>query len=232
VLADIVRLEADRYRPVAGDSDLVEAVQVLARAHESLVWVWQRHVLQLRSVLRDSFPAALAVFGEDLHDWDALAVLGEASSAAQASRLRISQVEAALRRVGRQRNVRAVAERILSALRTPQLGQPAVVGTAYAAHPAGLVGILSAFNAQIAVLEAELADYFGRHPDAEILLSQSGLGVVLAARVLGEFGDDPDRYPEPAAARTIAVYADRTWKSGWSLSHRRLSRTVATLDRT
>jgi transposase len=84
VLADIVRLEADRHRPVAGDSPLVEGIQVLARAHQSLVWARQRHVLQLRAALRESFPAALLAFGEDLHDRDALAVLGRAPSATQA----------------------------------------------------------------------------------------------------------------------------------------------------
>ncbi|MBM7494016.1 hypothetical protein JOD64_005238 [Micromonospora luteifusca] len=214
VLADIVRLEADRHRPVAGDSRLVEAVQVLARAHQSLVWARQRHVLQLRAVLRQAFPAASVAFGEDLHDRDALAVLAKAPSAAQARKLRVSQVEAALRRAGRQRNVPAVADRILSALRTPQLNQPAVVSDAYAAHTAGLVGIIGAFNTQIVALEAQLTDYLGRHPDAKILMSQPGLGTVLAARVLGEFGDDPHRYPDARSRKNYAGTSPITRASG------------------
>ena len=43
-------------------------------------------------------------------------------------------------------------------------------------------------------MEGQVEAYFGRHPDAEIYLSQPGLGAVLGARVLAEFGDDPHRY--------------------------------------
>ena len=42
------------------------------------------------------------------------------------------------------------------------------------------------------------------HPDAEIYASQPGLGVVLAARVLGEFGDDPHRYTDAKARKNYA----------------------------
>ena len=38
VLADLVRTDAHNHRVVAGDSDHVQAVQVLARAHQALVW--------------------------------------------------------------------------------------------------------------------------------------------------------------------------------------------------
>ena len=59
ILADLVRLDRDRHRPLAGDSDLAEAVKVVARTHQSLIWDRQRHVLRLRSALREFFPAAL-----------------------------------------------------------------------------------------------------------------------------------------------------------------------------
>jgi hypothetical protein len=72
------------------------------------------------------------------------------------------------------------------------------------AHICGLVAILSTFNAQIAVLEADLADHLGQNPGAEILLSQPGPGVVMAARVLGDFGDDPDRYADAKSRRDYA----------------------------
>jgi hypothetical protein len=36
--------------------------------------------------------------------------------------------------------------------------------------------------------------HFSKHPDAKVYLSQPGLGVVLSARVLAEFGDDAKRY--------------------------------------
>jgi transposase len=53
VLAEIVRLDRDHHRPVAGDSDLVDAVKLLARAHQTAAWERTRQVLRLRSTLRE-----------------------------------------------------------------------------------------------------------------------------------------------------------------------------------
>jgi transposase len=63
VLADLVRIDRHNHRQVAGDSPLVEAVKVLARAHQSLIWARQRHVNALRSALREFYPGALAALG-------------------------------------------------------------------------------------------------------------------------------------------------------------------------
>ena len=74
VLADLVRTDRHNHRPVAGDSDLAEAVKVLARAHQSMIWSRHRQTNQLRSTLREFYPAALDAF-DDLASGDALAVL-------------------------------------------------------------------------------------------------------------------------------------------------------------
>ena len=74
VLAEIVRLDRAHHRPVAADSELGEAMKLVARAHQSMIWDRTRHVLRLRSVLREYFPAALQAFG-DLHAPDALELL-------------------------------------------------------------------------------------------------------------------------------------------------------------
>ena len=66
VLADLVRTDRHNHRQVAGDSPLVEAVKVLARAHQSLVWSRQRHANALRSALREFYPGALAALGAQL----------------------------------------------------------------------------------------------------------------------------------------------------------------------
>jgi Transposase len=75
VLADLVRTDRHTHRPVAGDSELAEAVKVLARTHQSLFWTRQRQLNQLPSLLRECYPGALAAFGGDLGGRDALAVL-------------------------------------------------------------------------------------------------------------------------------------------------------------
>ncbi len=56
VLADLVRLDRAAHRPVAGDSDLAEAVELLAPAHQTAVWERTRHLLRLRLGLRTLSP--------------------------------------------------------------------------------------------------------------------------------------------------------------------------------
>src|SRR3712207_5877660 len=192
VLAEIVRLDREHHRPMAGDSALAEHLKVLTRTHQSMIWSRQRQTNALRSMLRDFYPAALAAFGEDLAGRDALAILALAPSPEAGRRLSQSKITAALRRAGRQRNLQATAERIQAALRAPQPeAHPGVVG-AYAAAVRSLVAVIAELVTQTEVLRAEVEAGFGRHPDAEIYLSQPGLGPILGARVLAEFGDDPD----------------------------------------
>ena len=62
LLAEIVRLDRAHHRPVAGDTEEAEAIKLVARTHQSLIWDRTRHVLRLRSALRDFFPAALQAF--------------------------------------------------------------------------------------------------------------------------------------------------------------------------
>src|SRR5258708_13102745 len=69
-------------------------------------------------------------------------------------------------------------------------------------------------NAQMAILEEELTKSFELHPDAELYLSLPGLGFVLGARVIGEFGDDPNRYLDAKGRRAYSGMAPITKASG------------------
>jgi transposase len=53
VLAEIVRLDRAHHRPIAVDSTLSQAMKLVARSHQSLIWERTRHVLRLRSTLRE-----------------------------------------------------------------------------------------------------------------------------------------------------------------------------------
>src|SRR6202158_3487844 len=86
LLADLVRTDRHNHRSVAGDSLDAEAIKVLARAHQSLIWARTRHTNMLRSALRESSPAALVAF-EDLAHGDALGVLDRAPTPAQGAAL-------------------------------------------------------------------------------------------------------------------------------------------------
>ncbi|GGM57170.1 IS110 family transposase [Longimycelium tulufanense] len=211
-LADMVRTDAHQLRPVAGDSAEAEAIKVVARAHKTLIWERTRHSQRLRHALRDYFPAALEAF-TDLAALDTLLLLGKAPDPVSAARLTIPQISKALQRA-RRRNIAEKATAIQAALRSEQLSQPAVVTTAYAASVRAQVAILTTLNEQIKTLQGEVEAHFGRHPDAEIILSQPGLGMILGARVLAEFGDDPDRYTSAKARKNYAGTSPITRASG------------------
>ena len=213
VLADLVRTDRHNHRPIAGDSDSAEAIKVLARAHQNLIWARTRHTNGLRSALREYYPAALEAF-EDLADRDALAILGRAPTPADAGRLSLSKIRSALKAAGRQRNLDTRALQIQEMLRTEQLSAPAAVSAAFGASTRAAVGIIAELNRQISELEAELATHFETHPDADIYRSLPGLGVILGARVLGEFGDDPNRYTDAKSRKNYAGTSPLTIASG------------------
>jgi transposase len=213
LLADLVRTDRHNHRSIAGDSADAEAIKVLARAHQSLIWERTRHTNRLRNALREYYPAALAAF-DDLAHGDALGVLDRAPTPAQGAHLPLTAIQSALKRGGRQRNIAARAREIKAALRTEQLAAPAPLAAAFAATTGAAVGIIGELNRQISELETSLATHFEEHPDADIYRSLPGLGVVLGARVLGEFGDDPNRYTDAKSRRNYAGTSPLTVASG------------------
>jgi transposase len=212
ILADMVRTDAHQLRPVAADSPEAEAIKVLARAHKTLIWERTRHVLRLRHALREYFPAALEAF-DDLDAPDTLELLGKAPDPASAAKLNRSQIRAALKHA-RRRDVDTKTTRIQAALRGEQLGRDAVITGAYAATTRSIVAVLGALDEQVKTLQGQVEEHFGRHPDAEIILSQPGMGPILGARVLAEFGDASGRYADAKARKNYAGTSPITRASG------------------
>jgi len=212
MLTDMVRTDSHQLRAVAGDSADAEGIKVLARTHKTLIWERTRQVQRLRHQLREYFPAALAAF-EDLDAGDTLELLAKAPDPARAARLTRAQVSAALKRA-RRRGIPDKATAILAALRGEQLGQPPAVTAAYAVTVRSLIAVITVLNEQVKTLGEEVGAHFGQHPDAEIYRSQPGMGAILGARVLGEFGDDPHRYADGKARRNYAATSPITRASG------------------
>jgi transposase len=213
VLADLARTDGHLHRPIAGDSELGEAIKVLARGHQSLIWARQRQANQLRSTLREFYPAALEAFGE-FAGRDALAVLAVAPTPTLGRQLSRAKIASALRRGGRQRRVDGRAVEIQAMLRTEQLEAPTLIADAMGATVSAIVAVLIELNNQIAKLETTLAERFDQHPDAKIIRSLPGLGMTLGARVLGEFGDDPNRYADTKSRKNYSGMSPITRASG------------------
>jgi transposase len=212
MLADMVRTDSHQLRPAAGDSPQAAGIKVVARTHKTLIWERTRQVQRLRHQLREYFPAALAAF-EDLDAPDALELLAKAPDPARAAKLTRAQVAAALKRA-RRRTIADKTTVILAALRSDQLGQPAALTAAYAATARALIAVIATLNEQVKALEEQVREHFGRHPDAEIYRSQPGMGAILGARVLAEFGDAPCRYRDGKARRNYAATSPLTRASG------------------
>jgi transposase len=215
-LADMVRTRRHQLRQVAADSEVAEAVKVVARAHQTLIWERTRHMLRLRAALRDYFPAALQAYQAlTLTGADTLELLAKAPTPAAAAKLTRAQISAALKRA-RRHDIPDKAAAIWQALRTEHLGQAEIVNTAYAATVRATIAVLQTLNAEIRTLEGQVEAHFGRHPDAEVYLSRPGIGVILGARVLAEFGDASGRYADARSRKNYAGTAPITRQSGKS----------------
>jgi transposase len=213
-LADVVRTDAHQLRLVAADSEQARAVKVVARAHKTLIWERNRQVQRLRHHLLDYFPAAPDAYGDlGLASADVLELLARAPDPASAAKLTTAQIDAALRRA-RRRDRAGKTAAIKAALRGPQLAAPAAVTAASAAVTRSLTALITTLAEQIKTLEGQVGEHFHAHPDAEIILSQPGLGPILGARVLAEFGDDPHRYASAKARKNYAATSPITRQSG------------------
>ncbi|MFD5463877.1 IS110 family transposase [Kitasatospora sp. NPDC127059] len=212
MLADMVRTDSHQLRPISGDTADAEAVKVVTRTHKTLIWERTRTTQRLRHALLDYFPAALEAF-DDLDAPDVLELLAKAPDPVVAAKLTTTQISAALKRA-RRRNIADQAAKIQAVLRAKHLGQPAAVTAACSDSVRALVALLVTLNEQVNFLHGQVEDYFGRHPNAEIIRSQPGLGPILGARILAEFGDDPHRYASAKARKNYAGTSPITRASG------------------
>ena len=214
-LADMGRTRRHQMRELAADSDIAEAVKIAARTHQKLVWERTRHLLRMRSALREYFPAALEAYKDlGLTGKDALELLAKAPDPQSAARLTVAQVTAALRRAGRRGDLAQRARDIQAALRAEHLEVPGVIAEAYAASVQAGAAVITALNEQIRIMEAKVSALFRRHPDAGLYLSQPGIGDITGARILGEYGDAPGRYASAKARKNYSGTSPLTIQSG------------------
>jgi len=192
LLANILRTDRAAHRPLPADSELARAVAVLARAQQDAVWNRQQVANQLRSLLREYYPAFLEAFqgrrpGGLAHP-DACAVLAMAPTPTQAARLTRPQLQAALRRAGRQRGITAASVRLQAIFRRTWLHQLSMVEEAMGRQALALLKQLEAAAQAADDLAEATRLVFQQHPQMAIFTSFPGLGELPAARLLAEIG--------------------------------------------
>lgn len=217
VLANILRTDMHAHRALPADSELVQAISVLARAQQDAVWNRQQLVNQVRSLLREYYPAALDAFQAKQHGLarpEARAVLAACPTPTRAAKATVAQLRAARKRAGRTRGIDAEADRLKTVFRANHPRQPQAVEDAMGHQLTALLLQLDAASEASERLAGAVEEHFRQHPDAEILLSFPGLGVQLAARVLAEIGDDRARFADARALKAYAGSAPITRASG------------------
>jgi transposase len=227
VLANILRTDLAAHRPLPADSELAQAIAVLARAQQDTVWDRTCAHNKLRSLLREYYPAILAAFAgkrDGLLRAEARAVLAAAPTPRAAAKLTRAQLRALLTRAGRQRGLDTEAGRLQAVFRGPYLHQLPLVEDAYGRQTLALLRQLDTACTNAEDLAAAAAEQFDQHPDAEIITSLPGLVSLTGARVLAEIGDDPSRFADSRALKAYAGSAPVTRASGKSITvtHRKV----------
>lgn len=227
VLANILRTDAHEHRPLPADSDLAQAVSVLARAQQDAVWRRADLESQLRSHLHQYFPGALTAFcgrNDGLHNPDALGVLAAAPGPRAAARLTKAKLVSALRRGGRVRYLEHRAGELAQVFAGEQMLHPPAVEDAMAHQTRALVAQLKAATDAARDLEQATVAAFDAHPDADIYRSFPGVGDLTGPRLLAEIGDDRDRFVDARALKAYAGSSPVTLASGkrTHVRHRRV----------
>ena len=227
VLANILRTDRHAHRPLPADTELAQAIAVLARAQQDAVWDRTTAHNRLRSHLREYFPGFLAAFASAQGRHHAPRGPGHPDRGPHPRRCRQADPHPAPRPAeeGRpQPRPRHRGRRLREAFRAEQMRQLPLVEAAMGRQAIALLGQLEAACSSADDLERAAAESFSQHPDAGIITSFPGLGALTGARVLAEIGDDRSRFQDAKGLKAYAGAAPITRASGKtrSVTYRRI----------
>jgi transposase len=213
VLADMLRTDGHRLRPMRADSSETKALRALTRTRKDLVEARVGLVNQLRAQLELCFPGAIGLFSE-LDSAVSIAFLRRYPSSAAAARLTEARLGAFLRRIaycGRT----PVTELLVRVKEAPPAGIGEVELSGRAVCVGALLDAIEVANARARDLQAEIVERLEFHADAQIFTSlpRAGHGV-RAASLLAEIGDVRERFPDEEALAALAGVAPVTKASG------------------
>ena len=227
VLANVLRTDRHAHRPLPADSELAQAIAVLARAQQDPV-LGPHHRAQQAPLpparILPGFLAAFAPVKGGILRPEARAILAAAATPADAAKLTLTQLRALLKKAGRRRGIDTEATRLRDGFRVPQMRQLPLVEAAMGRQTLALLGQLDAACAAADDLERAVTESFSLHPDAGIITSFPGLGALTGARVLAEIGDDRSRFQDAKGLKAYAGAAPITRASGKtkSVTYRRI----------
>ena len=212
ILADILRTDGHRFRPLRVPSDQTKALRAAVRTRDDLVATRVQLANQLRSLLESFWAGAAAIFA-DIDTPIALDFLDSYPTPESASRLGPKRLERFLKRAaycGR----RPVAD-LLNRLRSAPDGQAAELEAETRGQLVrSLVAVLRPVVAQIRELDGLIAGHLAQHPDGELIQSFPRTGTINAAQILAELGEDRLRFATETQLAAEAGVAPVTHTSG------------------
>ena len=211
ILADVLRTDGHRLRPLVPDTGATMALRASVRARKDLVQTRVGLVQRLGAHLAIVFPGALGLFSR-LDSPIAAAFLTRFPSATEAAWLSPRRFEAWLARRGYAGQRRGAEFHARMAAAPSGVSGPEA--TALAAVTLGYVRAITALCEQITLLEARIAEQLADHPDGAIFNSLPRSGSVRAATLLAEIGDCRERFPSPESLACLAGAAPSTRQSG------------------
>jgi transposase len=217
VLADTLRTDRARLRPLVPDSPATLALRRAVRARRDLVGLRVAACNQLRAHLEIAFPGGAGLFS-DLDSPLSLAFLAAfpgQEAAAALDEQAISQWLAGLPTRGRPAPASVLAARLQAA--APGITGPA--GQDLAAVTAVRAAAVAGLAAAVKNLETQIAAQLEAHPDQHVFTSLPRAGMLRAARLLAETGDCRARYPDSRSLAGAAGVTPVTRRSGTWISH-------------
>jgi transposase len=214
IIADILRTDGHRLRPLQPCSDAIKALRALVRGRDDLVATRAGLANQLRALLESFWPGAAAIFA-DVASPIALAFLERYPTPESAARLglkRLASFLAQYRYCGR-RSPEALLQRLHAAAK----GCPGEAeGEAKGELVRALARTLQALGAAIAQITSRVEHAIADLPDGKIVMSFPRAGKVCAAQILAELGDVRERFLSEAQLAAEAGVAPVTYESGKS----------------
>jgi transposase len=226
LLADLLRTDGHRFKPLAAQGDEIRALRALVRGRDDLVATRVQLANQLRSLLQSFWPGAAELFA-DVDSPIALAFLQRYPTPESASRLgpkRMAAFCAQHAYCGRRS-----AEELLDRLhQAPALALGELEMEAKGELTLSLARTLWRLVEQIRLLTSRIEHHIGDLDDGRILMSFPRAGRVCAAQILAELGSVRERFDSDEHLAAEAGVAPVTYASGkskavtfrWACNHR------------
>ena len=211
VLANILRTDRDRHRPIASGSDLARELKILTQDKEKLGQTKSKLTSQLRACLKAYYPEVCNLFG-DLACPSALTFLKSFPTWDDLKKKSEKQLIQFLKK--RKVTSSSVLKKIIHHAQTPPIPIDPVLKRAKSRHMIAIVEQLTSLCDQIEQYDREIERLLEKHPDKDIFLSLPGAATNLGSRILSQLGDDRSRYQCVSEVRPLAGVAPVTKQSG------------------